>query len=159
MELAAVGVRQQVRLVQQAVALDVLDERHLVPVAVVAVVDAVVGAGDPPQPHDLAHRRDALRARLDAVEAVRAVVDAVRVLGEVAQALLVLAVARVADEAVGLGQRGRPDEQRVDLHRQAVRDAGAALDAGHRLRDVDHRLGRDDVLALGRVARRAAAMA
>ena len=65
------------------------------------------------------------------------------------QALAVLGVARVADEAVGLGERGRADELGVDLHRQAVRDAGAALDAGHRLRDVDHRLAVDDVLALG----------
>jgi hypothetical protein len=60
--------------------------------------------------------------------------------------------ARFADEAVGLRERRRPDEQRVDLHREAVRDAGAALDAGHGLGDVDHRLGRHDVLALGRVA-------
>ena len=45
----------------------------------------------PAQAHDLVHRRDALRAHLDAAEAVRAVVDAVRVLGEVAQALLVWA--------------------------------------------------------------------
>jgi hypothetical protein len=151
-ELAAVGVRQEIGLVQQAVLLDVLDERRLVAMAVVAVVDVVVGPGDPPQPHDLAHRRDALGARLDAVEAVGAVVDAVRVLGEVLEALLLAAVARVADEAVGLGERGRADEQRVDLHGQAVAHAGAALDARHRLRDVDHRLRRDDVLALGRVA-------
>ena len=117
--------------------------------AVVAVVDVVVVAGAPAQAHDLVHRGDALGAGLDALEAVRAVVDAVRVLGEVLEALELLGVARVADEAVGLGQRGRADEQRVDLHRQAVRDAGAALDAGHRLRDVDHRLAVDEVLALG----------
>ena len=66
----------------------------------------------------------------------------VRVLGEVVEPLVVLGVARVADEAVGLGERGRPDEVGVDLHRQAVRDAGAALDAGHRLGHVDHRLSR-----------------
>ena len=60
-----------------------------------------------------------------------------------------LVVARVADEAVGLGERGRADEAGVHLHRQAVRDARAALDAGHRLGDVDHRLAGDDVLALG----------
>ena len=148
-ELAAVGVGQQVGLVQRAVLLDVLDERLLVAVAVVAVLDLLVGAGDPAQAHDLAHRRDALRAGLDAHEAVRAVVDAVRVLGEVLEALVLLAVARIADEAVGLGERGRADEQRVDLHRQAVRHAGAALDAGHRLGDVDHVLVGDDVLALG----------
>ena len=106
------------------------------------------------QAHDLVHRRDALRAHLDAAEAVRAVVDAVRVLRQVAQPLLGLGVARVADEAVGLRQRGRPDEERVHLQRQAVGHAGAAVDAGHRLRDVDHRLRRHDVLALGRVALR-----
>jgi hypothetical protein len=75
-----------------------------------------------------------------------------RVLGEVIEALAGLAVAGVADEAVGLGQRRGPDELGVDLHREAGRDAGAALDAGHRLGDVDHRLRRNDVLALGRLA-------
>ena len=39
MELAAVGVGEQVGLVQQPVAADVLDERVLVAVAVVAVID------------------------------------------------------------------------------------------------------------------------
>jgi hypothetical protein len=73
----------------------------------------------------------------------------VRVLGEVLEALVLLGVAGVADEPVGLGQGGRADEERVDLHREAVRDAGAALDAGHRLGDVDHRLAVDEVLALG----------
>ena len=87
-----------------------LDERLLVAVAVVVVLDLVVVGRAAAQAHDLVHRRDALRADLDAAEAVRAVVDAVRVLGEVAQPLLGLAVARVADEAVGLGERGRPDE-------------------------------------------------
>ena len=62
-------------------------------------------------------------------------------------------VARIADEAVGLGQRRRADEARVDLHRQAVRDARPALDAGHRLGDVDHRL----VAARGTRARAPAA--
>ena len=63
-------------------------------------------------------------------------------------------VARVAHEAVGLGERRGPDEQRVHLERQAVRVAGAAVDARHRLRHVDHRLRRHDVLALRRVALR-----
>ena len=103
----------------------------------------------PAQAHDLAHRVDVLRAGVDALEAVRAVVDALRVFGEVDQALALLVVARVADEAVGLGERGRADEAGVDLHRQAVRDAGAALDAGHRLGDVGHALARHEVLALG----------
>ena len=112
----------------------------LVALAVVLVDDVLVGGGDPPQAHDLAHRVDVLGAGLDALEAVGAVEDPLGVLGEVVQALELLVVARVADEAVGLGERGRADEARVDLHRQAVRDAGAALDAGHRLGDVDHRL-------------------
>ena len=63
-----------------------------------------------------------------------------------------LGVARVADEAVGLGERGGADELGVDLQREAGRHAGAAVDAGHRLGDVDHRLGGHDVLALGRLA-------
>ena len=74
------------------------------------------------------------------------------VLGEVLQALLGLAVARVADEAVSLRERGGADELGIDLEREAGRDARAAVDARHRLGDVDHRLGRDDVLALGRRA-------
>ena len=65
---------------------------------------------------------------------------------------MVSRVARVADEAVGLGQRRRADEVGVGFHREAGGDAGAALDAGHRLGDVDHRLRLDDVLALGRLA-------
>ena len=125
--------------------------------AVVDVVDVVLVAGEAAQAHDLVHRRHALRAGVDAGEAVGAVVDPVRVVGEVVEPLVVCAVARIADEAVGLRERGRADEVGVGLHRQARGDAGAALDAGDRLGDVDHRLGRDDVLALGRRARRAAA--
>ena len=62
------------------------------------------------------------------------------VLGQVVQALDGLRIARVADEAVGLGQRRLADEVRVSFHRKAGGDAGAALDAGHRLGDVEHRL-------------------
>jgi len=80
---------------------------------------------------------------------VRAVEDALRVLGEVVEPGVAICVARVADEAVGLGEGGGPDEAGVDLHGQAVGDAGAALDAGHRLGDIDHGLFGDDVLALG----------
>src|SRR5205085_5876362 len=43
-ELAAVGVGKQVGLVEDPVAADVLDERVLVAVAVVAVLDVVIGA-------------------------------------------------------------------------------------------------------------------
>ena len=147
--VAGVGARQQLGLVEQPVLPDQRDERRLVALAVVGVLDLEVVAGQAAQAHDLAHRGDALRACVDALEAVRAVIDAVRVLGEVLQALEMLVVARIAHEAIGLGERCGPDELRVDLHRQAVRDAGAALDAGHRLRHVDHRLARHDVLALG----------
>jgi len=79
------------------------------------VGDVVIAAGTTAQAHDLVHRRDALRARLDALEAVGAVVDPLGVLGEVLEALELLRVARVADEAVGLGQGGGADEARVDL--------------------------------------------
>src|SRR5581483_3129181 len=97
----------------------------------------------------LAHRVHALGAGVDAVEAMGAVVDPVRVLGQVTQALAVLGIPGFADEPIGLGQRGRADEQRIDLHGQAVRDTRPALDAGHGLGDVDHVLVRNDVLALG----------
>ena len=147
--VAAVAARQQLGLIQQPVIPDQGHERTLMPAAVVAVVDVVVVARAPAQPHDLAHRIDALGARVDAVEAVGAVVDPVLVLGQVLQPLLRLSIAGIAHEPVGLGERSRPDEQRIDLHRETVRDAGPALDAGHRLGDVDHVLVRDDVLALG----------
>jgi hypothetical protein len=145
-----VRARQELGLVQGAVGLDQVGERLLVPVAVVAVLDVEVLRRPAAQAHDLRHRRHFLRADLDALEAVRAVVEAVRILGQVAQPLLGGAVTRIAHEAVGLCQRRRADELRVDLERQAGAHAGAALDTGHRLGDVDHRLGRDDVLALRR---------
>ena len=147
--VAAVGARQQLGLPQQAVVLDERGESGLVALAVVGVDDVVVARGDAPQAHDLSHRVDVLGARLHALEAVGAVEQPLGILREVVQALELPIVARVADEAVGLGECRRADEARVDLHRQAVRHAGAALDAGHRLRDVDHRLARNDVLALG----------
>ena len=92
---------------ENAVAPHVLDEGVLVAGAVVAVLDPDVVAGDPPQPHDLAHRVNALRAGVDALEAVGARVQAVLVLGQRPQPRLLLGVARIADEAVGLGQGGR----------------------------------------------------
>jgi hypothetical protein len=85
-------------------------------VAVVVVGDALL-TGEAAQAHDLVHRRDALGAGVDAAEAVGAVVDAVRILGEVVEALAVLVVARVADEAVGLGEGRGPDEVGIGLHR------------------------------------------
>ena len=146
-----VGLLDQQRLVVGALLLDHLDEGVDVVVAVVDVLDPLL-AGFAAQAHDLVHRRHPLRAGVDAAEAVGAVVDPVRVVGEVVEALDGLGVARVADEAVGLGQRRRADEVGVGFHREAGGDAGAALDAGHRLGDVDHRLRLDHVLALGRLA-------
>src|SRR3954449_3843756 len=145
------GLLQQQRLVQGPLPLDDLDEGDLVVVAAVGVFDPLF-AGAAAQAHDLVHRRHPLGAGVDAAEAVGAVVNSVRVLGEVVETLGGLGVARVADEAVGLGQRGRADEAWVGFHREAGGDAGAALDAGHRLGDVDHRFRIDDVLALGRLA-------
>ena len=151
LQAGRVGLLQQQRLVERPLLADDLDERVLVIVAVVSIVDLLL-AGAPPQAHDLVHRRDSLRARVDAGEAVRAVVDPVRVLGEVVEPLAALDVARIADKAIRLRECRRADEVRVGLHREARRDTGAALDTGDRLRDVDHRLGRDDALALGRIA-------
>ena len=147
-----VGLLEQQRLVQGSLLLDDLREGGLVAAAVVDVVDLVVVAGEPAQPHDLVHRRDVLGAGVHAREAVGAVVDAVRVLRQVVEPLPGLRVARVAHEAIRLGKRRRADEPGIGLQRQAGRDAGAALDAGHHLGDVDHRLGRHHVLALGRLA-------
>ncbi len=120
--------RHDRELVEEAVLLEEHHERLLVTLAVVDVLDVVILTRDPAQAHDLVHRADALRAGLDALEAVRARVEAVRIVGEIAEALLVLHVARITDEAVGLRERRRPDELRVGLHREAVADAGAALD-------------------------------
>src|SRR3954467_7667703 len=72
------AVLEQLALVEDALLLDDLRERALVAMAVVLVVDLEVTRRPAPEPHDLVHRRDALRADLDAVEAMRAVVDSVR---------------------------------------------------------------------------------
>src|SRR5204863_522570 len=71
---------------------------------VVLVFDVELVRGQPPQAHDLVHRRDAFRARVDAGEAVGAVVDPMRVLREVVEPLPSLEVARVAHEAIGLSE-------------------------------------------------------
>ena len=145
------GLLEEQRLVERSLLLDDLREGNLVVVAVV-LIDDPLAAGRAAQPHDLVHRGDALRAGVDAREAVGAVVDSMRVLRQVVEPLLCLGVARVADEPIRLRERRRPDEVGIGLHREAGGDAGAALDAGHRLGDVDHRLRRDDVLALRRIA-------
>src|SRR5439155_21354990 len=89
---------------------------------------------------------DSLRAALVAEVAARAVPDPV--FGVVAlEPLHGRAVARVADEAHPLRERLRPEELRVRLHRVALRDAAAAVDAqGLLVHDV-HTLLRDPVLA------------
>src|SRR3954451_14975489 len=113
-----VGLLDQQCLVQEPLLLDDLDEGNLVGVAGVGILDPFF-AGATAQAHDLVHRRHALGAGVDAAEAVGAVVDPVRVLGKVVQPLLGLGVARVADEAVGLGQRRGADEVGVGFHREA----------------------------------------
>src|ERR671921_630270 len=95
-------------------------------------------------------RDDALRAALVAEVAARAVPDAVGAV-EVPQAVALVAVADVADEPVGLGQRGRPEEVGVGLHRVALGDAAAAHDAQRLLRDLRLLLGRDAPLGGGRL--------
>jgi len=63
----------------------------------------------------------------------------VRIPREVLQALALLRVARVADEAVGLARAAGPTKSgATSIERQSDTQA-TALDAGHRLRDVDHR--------------------
>ena len=49
---------------------------------------------------------------------------------------LVVVVALVADEALRLGERGRPEEVGVGLHRVALGDAAAAHDAERLLADL-----------------------
>src|SRR5436190_23122712 len=94
-----------------------------------------------PEPHrfgaelcDRVTRIDALRAALVAEIAPCAVPDAVLavVLLETLDRCL---VARVADESHPLGERLRPEEVGVGLHRVALRDAAAAVDAERLLVD------------------------
>ena len=76
-----------------------------------------------------------LGQRSRAREAARALPQAVLV-GEIGQALAGRAVARVGDEAMGLGEGGRADELRARGERLARRVAGAALQAQHGLGDL-----------------------
>ena len=94
---------------------------------------------------DRVARVDALRAALVAEVAARAVPDPV-LLAVALEALDRRAVARVADEAEALRERRRAEEVRVGLHRVALRDAAAAVDAERLLVDRVHPLLRDDVL-------------
>ena len=93
---------------------------------------------------------DALRAALVAEVAARAVPDPVLVV-QLVEPLDGRLVARVPDEAHALGERGRPAEVRVRLHRVALGDAAAAHDAERLLVDHVHLLLRHDPLALRRL--------
>ena len=57
-------------------------------------------------------------------------------------------VTRIADEAVRLGERGRPQKAIVHFEYGAIRDARAAHDAGHDAGQVLHVFGGRDVLGL-----------
>ena len=94
---------------------------------------------------DRVARVDALGAALVAEVAAGALPDPVlaRVLVE---PLGLGRVARVADEAHPLRERLRPEELRVRLHRVALGDAAAAVDAERLLVDHVHPLLRDPVL-------------
>src|SRR5205085_12635516 len=95
---------------------------------------------------DRVARVDAFRAALVAEVAARAVPDAVLLVVPL-EPLDGGAVPRVADEAHPLCERLWPEELRVRLHRVALRDAAAAVDAERLLVDDVHALLRDPVLA------------
>src|SRR6266545_770640 len=89
--------------------------------------------------HLLDARVDALRAALVAEEAARALPDAV-LAAVLLEPLNLRRVARVADEAHPLRERLRAEELRVGLHRVALRDTAAAVDAERFLVDGIHPL-------------------
>ena len=95
---------------------------------------------------DRVARVDALRAALVAEVAPRAVPDAV-LFAVALEPLDRRAVARVADEAHALRERLRAEELGIGLHRVALRDAAAAVDAERLFVDHVHPLLRDPVLA------------
>ena len=139
------GLRHQLGLAQPAGRLGRLDEplRVLGAHVVVDLLLDRLGA----ELGDRVARVDALRAALVAEVAARAVPDPV-LLVVLVQPRDVGLVADVADEAEALGERGRPEELRVGLHRVALRDAAAAHDAERFLVDRVHLLLRDDPLLL-----------
>ncbi len=95
-------------------------------------------------------RVDALRAALGAEVAARAFPDAV-LLAVLLEPLDLRAVARVADEAHPLRERLRAEKIGIRLHRIALGDAAAAVDAERLLVDGVHAVLRDLVLlAVGR---------
>ncbi len=98
---------------------------------------------------DRVARVDALRAALVAEVAAGAVPDPV-LLAVALEPLDLRAVSRVTDEAEALRESRRPEEVGVRLHRVALGDAAAAVDAERLLVDHVHLLRGDDVLAFRR---------
>src|SRR5215208_2195675 len=100
---------------------------------------------------DGVRRLDPLGANLRAIEDRMAAPDAVLVADD-AQALAGRVVAGVADEAVGLRERGGADVVLVRAEDGAGGVAEAALDAAGELLQVEHRLvGDDEFLLRGRL--------
>ena len=87
---------------------------------------------------DTLHRLDTLGTDLYALETVSAVPHAAVHVEQVNEALLGLVVARVGGKAVGLGERGRPEELVVYFEHGAFGDAGTAHDAVHHAAEVLH---------------------
>ena len=92
--------------------------------------------------------------RIDVLRAVRARVTVGAqpqvIFADLRDALFALAVANVFDETIGVRDRGRTGERRVDADHRAERVAGRAH---HAVRDVDellHVVGRDAAFALVR---------
>src|SRR6185312_11534193 len=103
-------------------------------VAGALVREHALGVDLGPDLRDRIARVDPLRAALVTEVAPGAVPHTVRAVVELEPALAV-AVADVADELRPLGERRRPQELGVGLHRVALRDAAAALDAERLLHD------------------------
>ena len=140
----ALRLRHELRLAEPAGRLRRADEPLRVLRAHVAVDAFLDRLGA--ELRDRVARVDALRAALGAEVAARALPDAV-----LAAVLLEpfdrRAVARIADEAHALRERLRAEELGVGLHRVALRDAAAAVDAERLLVHGVHALLRDPVLA------------
>src|SRR5439155_18766115 len=94
---------------------------------------------------DRVARVDPLRAALVAEVAAGALPDPVLAV-QVLEPRRLLRITRVADEAHGLREGLRPEELRARLHRVALRDTAAAVDAERLLVDGVHPLLRDQVL-------------
>src|SRR5205085_8316324 len=122
----ALRLRHELRLAQPARRLGRADEPLRVLRAHVAVDAFLDRLGT--ELRDRVARVDAFRAALVAEEAPRALPDPV-LAAVLLEPLDLGGVARIADEAHALRQRLGPEELRVRLHRVALRDAAAAVDA------------------------------